>query len=471
MSGSLRDYARRLRRSQDPIERRSLFHGLVYPEGAPALVPIELWKENVWFRGDPGSGKTAQMVAMMEQLLAIEPATVHIFDMKGSPELFAAAMALRPDATRWFIDRVGYSTHVFNPLQQPLWQLLTPSQRSDVFLAASETDYGGSTVYGQHYFSARNKEILGAVLNRIRNPKNFAMLVEQMPAALKAAKVDAEARRAGAHARLVCEGFAEVQALNAENSIDLLDGFRVPQIVYWCLPTDIGGKTAASICRFATSMLLTGASLVDHANRVPVYIFVDEFQRALGARFIDLISTARSKEVSCVFAHQSLGQLAHLGAGAIRTLFNCCRVQWLFALGDPQEQIDVSRESGEVVDTLRTFQETLLGDVLIHRREAFRPRLPLNAVKDASATPLRTLLRCTRNAGYWQHNDRWMPVQSFFHIDRDEFERRKRFPWPGPAPGTITTTMPKPPGDDELPPGLFPPKRRGDRKPPPPPGA
>lgn len=467
--------ARELRSSPDPIERRCLFFGSILGTNAPALPPIELIKENVWMRGDTGSGKTAQMMMLMEQLAAIEPCTIHVFDLKGSPELFATCKAVMPEGLKWFTDRVNCSSHVFNVFQQPLWEMFTPDQKAAILVSAFEVDYGGSTAYGPGWFGDNAYESLCKLFEYHHRSKNFAEVDEKLEQLIRAKKITAKVRDAGLHAQLVCRRFGRVQALNATNSIDLLDGFRRPQIIYWCLPVDLGFKTAANICRFATSMLLTAANALSQAERkVPVYVFVDEFQRALGLRALQQLEASRSKGVASILAHQSTAQLSELGRDAAKAMSSYCRVQWTFAVGDAEEQVDISRRSGERHHdrvSQSVSQGSPLGDRLTTTYTPIvSPILEVNDVKAISGTPGLSLLRCTKDGGYWVYGDRFVPVRTYFHIDRSEYELRKNFPWPGPAPGCITTNMPKPAVDGELPPGLFPPPKEGKRKPPPPPG-
>jgi hypothetical protein len=461
--------ARELRSSPDPTDRRSVFFGSILGTNAPALIPIELIKENVWMRGDTGSGKTAQMMMLMEQIATIEPCTIHVFDLKGSPELFATAKAIMPDILQWFTDRVDCSTHVFNVFQQPLWEMFTPDQKAANLVSAFDVDYGGSTVYGPGFFADNAHECL-AKLAEYHSVKNFIEVDERIDQLVRSKKITAKVRDAGLHAQLVCRRFARVQALNAKNSIDLLDGFSRPQIVYWCLPVDLGFKTAANICRFATSMLLTAANALSQAERkIPVYVFVDEFQRALGLRAIKQLEASRSKGVASILAHQSTAQLYELGKGTAENMAACCRVHWTFAVGDTQEQVDLSRQSGERHHD-RISQSfapgSLLGDrITTTYTPIVSPALEVNDIKAVSSRPKLSLLRCTKDDGHWLYRDRFVPVRAYFHIDREEYERRKNFPWPGPVPGCIVTNMPKPLAVEALPPGLFPPPQQGKRKP------
>ena len=50
---------------------------------------------------------------------------------------------------------------------------------------------------------------------------------------------------------------------------------------------------------------------------------------------------------------------------------------------------------------------------------------------------MRSIVKLSRGAGYAQYGGFPFVVESEFHIDREEYERRKAFPWPTDVLGTF----------------------------------
>ena len=80
-----------LRKSPDPLERKSLYMGRVAHDGSPLLVPRETFCEHAHFLGDSGAGKTSLGLApLLEQLGSSGDCSIIVVDLKAdSMELLA----------------------------------------------------------------------------------------------------------------------------------------------------------------------------------------------------------------------------------------------------------------------------------------------------------------------------------------------------------------------------------------------
>ena len=412
-----------------------------------------------------GVARRPRLCSVIEQLLSFENATVHIFDLKGhTPELFEAAKAGAarsrvPVRTQWFIDRIGHSTHVFNLFEQPFWAELTPSQKAGLLCAATGTDYGGTVEYGPGWYGDANYENLVHIFERSAEINSFRAIIDRSLSDPHKKDLGGEVKRAGEHIRIACKRLARVAGLNAPNSIDLTAGFDSPQVVYWSLSGSTGYKTSSDICRLVLASIITAAGL-RREKPIQVYCVIDEFQRVLGKNLEYILETARSLGVSLILANQTIEAINTRDVDLRPIVRTCCRVQWTFAISDPNEQLEMARASGEAIARLRTDTTTKTRSVIgqamsttltesVSYAEHIRPLLPINEIKRASSEKGTSILLLTQNEGFAQFNGLPVVLQTPFHITPAEYELRKNAPWPESEFGTIVPQLIEPPTTPE----------------------
>ena len=73
-------------------------------------------------------------------------------------------------------------------------------------------------------------------------------------------------------------------------------------------------------------------------------------------------------------------------------------------------------------------------------------RLDFNQISIAHARPELSIFRCTQDYGFFQYLGFPQVIHTEFHIDAEEYARRKLMPWPtaadDPEQGTIEGVMP-----------------------------
>ena len=92
------------------------------------------------------------------------------------------------------------------------------------------------------------------------------------------------------------------------------------------------------------------------------------------------------------------------------------------------------RSSGLTVDLLnsRSVSTDREGrrSVTHSQTEQVVNRITMNDIALTNDHPFRSFLRISRGAGYAQYGGLPVIIQSDYHISKEEYDRRKAFPWP-----------------------------------------
>ena len=469
----------RLRQSNDDVERDSLFLGVNAYDGSPVVVPRRVFHEHAHLLGDSGAGKTSiGLAGLISQLIQFGDASLVVIDLKADDlalfrntrvEARRVQMRLRrddPEASyrfRWFTPEIDHSTYVFNPLQQEHFRRLTLYQRADVLTAAFGLRYGSE--YGRSHFADANTELLFEALQHCPNPASFeelARLLSRKDLFSKKLLDDAS------HLNRVVQRLSACQPLNAmaskaetagamDHAIDLADVFRVPQVVYYHLPSAIGVGGVGEIARLALYSLLSAARHVGD-QRKQVFLLIDEFQIMAAPNLEFILQTARSMNVGIILANQSLHNLELHGKSLIPTIRACTRLRQVFAASDLEDQRELIAVSGETLVHSRAWSQYLgamvgvAGGRSVTASEQVSPRLRPNDILLASDHPRQSILHLRRGDGYAQFGGMPFVMTSTHHISFDRYEKRKKSSWPKTRPGetimpdlrmpTITTAVP-----------------------------
>lgn len=453
----------RIRRSNNLVERNSLYLGRVSFDQSPMLVPHDVFREHAHFLGDSGSGKTARGLApFIEQVLGSGNASVMVLDLKGdSPELLqtlrkgaetAKELTGNEVPVRYFTLREELATYGFNPFKLACWDKLNDLQKTDILCGALGLNYG--TDYGEGYFSSANASVLYATVSHFPDIKNFEQLRDRIAFVISRPKshgLDDKSRDAGNHVRMSVTRLAAIASLNISDectpnaevlrhNIDPTRLFASAEAHYFSLSTTLGPGSSPEIARLATYMLLTAATMTDRS--VPVYLVIDEFQRMASRNLDYLLQLARSMGVAVILANQSMQDLKRYDL--ISTLETNCRYRQWFAISGWDDQDRLSQASGETIDTLDSVSVThstsdrgASTSTNHSSREVVSPRLTKNDVKLVSDDDRKSIVLINRGSGYAQYGGMPVVIESDFHISQAEYGNRKSAPWPSDDTGTF----------------------------------
>lgn len=445
-----------LRESDDEVERQSYYMGRVVADQSPFLVPRQVYGEHGHFAGDAGSGKTSKGLApWIEQTVMFGDCSLIPIDLKGDTlELLATSFAAAEQLhhrtghripVKFFTNQPDLPTFAFNPMQQSYWQDFDLYDKADIFCGAAGLLYG--TDYGAGWYSEANGAVAYDSFKCRPKVASFLELAEQMECTISSSnkELHSELKSAGVHVSAVANRLAACDALCVtpgtgvpqqviDAAIDLASVFQTPQIVHFHLPSTTSPGTSPMIARLVVYMLLSAASKVE--RKCPVYLVIDEFQRMAAHNMAYVLQLARSMGVGVILANQSLDDLGDL-RNAVETN---CRYRQAFSVSSQDDQERMVKQSGETVELTETTTNTASSNgssVSTSRAETILPRLSTNDVLLASDHPMRSIVKLSRGAGYAQYGGFPFVVESEFHIDREEYERRKAFPWPKDVPGTF----------------------------------
>jgi hypothetical protein len=459
----------RIRTSEDSIEKESVLLGSNARDDTPILVPRSVFAEHTHILGDSGSGKTSRgILPLITQLIRFEKASVIVLDLKADDqsvfetlriEAEALSGRLKKDAPdhpgfpfRWFTTVLDRSSFAFNPLTQRMMPKLDPDQRTDVLTAALGLQYGSD--YGRKYFGDANFDVLNYALREYPNVESLAELAQILSGA-EYFPLPKKTKEAASNVQSSVRRLSRFKALNAcvsqrtpqavlDHAIDLDDLFTTPQALYVALPPAAGISNTAEIARIFLYALLAAAQ--SHGpSRKQVYLVVDEFQRIVSKNVELFLQTARSMNIGCILANQSLADLNSIGADLIPAVRTNCRVRQIFGAGNYDDILDILGTSGEAMYAIRnwslvpgTWNPLLKGMSITETRGT---RISINDILLATDAPGRNITYIRRGDGYAQFGGMPFLMDSVHHIDEREYKKRKEFEWPKPDERMLVSTL------------------------------
>lgn len=448
-----------IRSSTDPIERNSVYMGRIVEDGSPLLVPRDVFHEHAHFLGDSGSGKTSMGLApWMEQMITGCDCSVVIVDLKAdSHELLATADAAAkersqltgcPVPVRHFSNQASLSTFAFNPLMQSWFQSMEHYVRTDILCGALGLSYGSD--YGEGFYSSANAAVLYHTIKKFPETSTFRELADRLgQVAISSDKreLHPEIRKAGVHVQTVLDRLGSFEALNVtakthsaevlDASIDFRDVFTQPQVLYFHLSATLGPGSSPEIARLVAYSLLAASTQTQRKHQV--FLVVDEFQRMVARNIEYMLQLARSMGVGVIIANQSMQDLKTSKADLIPTIEANCRYRQWFAVSAHEDRDRLIKSSGETIDVMQNITETASprARTSVAFPQFIDTRLTANDVLLASDNPYLNIVKLSRGAGYAQYGGMPVIAESNFHITHEEFERRKRFPWPDATGGAF----------------------------------
>ena len=444
-----------IRRSPDLVERHSIYRGRVVADGSPVLLPRDMYGEHAHILGDAGSGKTALgLCPTIEQLALSGDCSIIVVDLKADThEMLATLYAVTETVRRTrgvnmplkvFSNQPDRATFGFNPMRQPNWSKFDLQARTDILCGANGLTYG--TDYGEGYYSSANAAVLYHTMKTFPHVDNFRELAQCIGHVLMSSnrrELHPEIRRAGVHVHEVVKRLGACKPLNVTDTteyppevvaqeINLADVFRVPQLIYCHLSATLSPSGAPEIARLLTYMLLATATKTE--RRHPVYLVIDEFQRMVAANLEYMLQLARSMGVGLILANQAMEDLKRSKTNLIPAIEANCRIREWYSVSSSDDQERLMRSSGLTVDLANSRSVTVDREgrrsVTHSQTEQVVNRITISDIALTNDHPFRSFLRISRGAGYAQYGGLPVIVQSDYHISKEEYERRKAFPWP-----------------------------------------
>lgn len=454
----------RLRSSDDECESQSLLLGTNARDDSPILIPREVFKEHAHILGDSGSGKTSiGLLPLVTQLMRFGDASVIVVDLKADDQLLletmreeAAAVASRtkqPYPCRWFTTVLGRSSFVSNPLTQRFMAALSPEQQADVITAGLGLQYGDD--YGRKYYGDANYDLLCHALRLRPNPQCFSDLELALKQAIMMSSLPRKILEAATHVQSSVRRLSRCLPLNAcgelrtpagalEHRIELADVFCQPQALYIALPPAAGISSTAEIARlFLYSLMAAAQAHAANTPRKQVYLVIDEFQRIVSHNVEVFLQQARSMNIGCILANQSLADLDRIGAELVPAVRTNTRFRQIFGAGHRDDIQDILATSGETVYGQRSWSYSpgLLGPELrgVGVGESRASRLSINDVLLATDALGRSIACLRRGAGYAQYGGMPFVMDSVFHISKKVYQQRSQAAWPAADERTVVS--------------------------------
>lgn len=401
------------------------------------------------------------LAPLIEQLISFGDASVIVLDLKGDThEVLAAMKAARGRLLssrgiemplQCFTLENSASTHAFTPLASEAWMRLTELQRTDILSGALGLLYGST--YGRAFFTAANAAVIYAAATLSGGKRNFPSLLQDIGTLVggkAGSDLPMELRRSGVHAYEAVSRLAAIKQLNESHPdgvIDLAAYFTEPRLLYAKLPSAISESTSGTVARLMAYFLLTTAHAI--RARRQIYLVIDEFQRMASESLNSLFELARSLDIALILSNQSHEDLGRHGSSLMNVIeTNCNLRQWFSAVGrEDLSQVQVLGGSRTADDVSRSSRHTAEGiQVTETVRQVLLPRVSLNDALRVSNDPDLSFMRINScRVGYSRYRGLPFVVRTGFHITEEEFQRRRRTPWPSDLPGMITSEEILPP--------------------------
>ena len=458
------DIFKRLISSKNDLEARQLFLGNKLASNTPLLFDREEITKHVAILGGSGSGKTSRGIApIASQLIRGNsrfPCSVVVLDLKGEPYLFEG---IKTDAEKaglpfkWFTNVTGKATYAFNPLTQSHLSKMTLDQRSQALTTCLGLEHGED--YGASFFSSEARDVVrklfglvpegtldcfGHIAEEIardkqhgsgklydtpdqkRNAQQLRNKIRQLSAfmALNATKSD------------VSNGMMPQEVL--DNAIDGNDIVSKPSVTYFYVSSTMEPETVRDIGKFALYSILHAAMLRDQGDRLPVYVFIDEFQEAISKDLERFFALARSADIGVIFSTQSYAQLnkGSLKMGPI--IMENTNLKQFYTFSENDFRKMVTDRSGFIAKQLSEDEKD---DLVI-----LEDRFNTNDLLRVSARQDQCYMEVRDNRAFANFDGLGLTVQTDFHITKKEFKRRQNAKWPDSknGDGTLGNPVSKP---------------------------
>ncbi|WP_200333229.1 hypothetical protein [Thiocystis violacea] len=463
----------RLQNSKDKIERNHIFVGEHHPSGIPILMDSSVLSGHAYISGDTESGKTALgMIPLMTQLMRMtkarnqdwgeKKASFVILDLKGDNVFFQTAQQEARDAGLpflWFTPEMGYSSYIFNPLQQRAHKALSKMAQAEMQLSALSLDHG--TGYGKSFYSRQARvwlyraisgDLPDEVTKNHKNPETFGDLRDLAVEFERMKNIDRYEKENIAELTSVLktlEGFVQLNEIPEDpetQTIEFSDVVQQPHVIYFWLPAVINASSVREIGKLALYSLLAAAYQQHRSGKeqITTYCFIDEFQRIATENFKVVMQQARSMKIPMILSSQTPSDLREDTNDIFPTVQGNTRMWHTFGTSDLYHGHLVMESSGEVARVLRGWSRTsgtAGGTNTESFQEIIRPRLSKNHLLEMTDDEFGGVFQLKKGAGYSRYFGYPMIVRSGYSMSWEEYQARASRPWPDGDRHTVTTTV------------------------------
>lgn len=405
--------------------------------------------------GRTGSGKTKLVAeSLLTQAIARGDLHVLVTDLKGDK---AFMLALAQEATRrrvdfkWLTIEPGKSSYLWNPFDDGL-RFLTREQFVQIVLRALALVTGQE--HGAGYFGAMQEERSRRTFEQqaLRSFREFYRAVRDQRA--KDIGMDDRDFSNAGHLIANLARIASVGVLNAvpgdnlperalRHAISLQGVLSRPGVTYLTLPAQLEPTTAMFVAKLVIH-LLAAVARVYQGPRVPVLVWADEIQEALGPDLATPIRQARESDVTYWFGFQDLAAL-QTGQGDFGSAVLGNTPLKIFCTAEDEIGREYLRQtSGELLRPFESVSRTRTvgdngGTVATGRqlREELVPRIDDETINRVNRDPNAFIVCASESKGFSQYRYP-VVVRSTFPASPREAARRQSAPWPRGNRFTVT---------------------------------
>jgi hypothetical protein len=479
----------RLAHSRNPIERRSLYTGRTYHQGIPVLLDAHDLIHHMHILGPTGSGKTSLGIeTIARQLVARNDGALLILDGKGDIGLFNSARHMAHLCGRqfkWFTNRPGRSTYVFNPWDNRLLQRLTLTDLLGLVTQSLNLHHGQD--YGRAWFSINARNLLRhAILTTIPDADKRPIVntegqrrlfpkygpihsFRDLHEVLKSLTHNTDEFKAAQHLTFIVESLCDFEQLNLapntdpnhpalDHAIFMPEVIEKKQVVYFYLAGAIDNASVSEIAKLALYSLFTAAGdyCEQYGKRPRIYTIWDEAQIMIAKNIEEVLAQSRSRGMACILAHQAMSQLKSPGGVDLRDLImQCTLFKQVFGARDPWLMEYISQTAGTTKYYHRGYNLSPAdaragcvdpayacrdhdGQRRVHIQEYTGPRLSYQDIGNASRHPNVSLMSIGQPSKLCPFHG-WFPMYTDWPVPWSVHKAYERQPWPKKSDRTIET--------------------------------
>lgn len=409
--------------------------------GKPVLTALDQIWEHCHITGSSGSRKTSCGIqSILKSALMHHDMPVMVIDLKGEPELLQAVKDYAGEERfRWFSLDPTRSSYGFDPCADLSRVKRSFGERAAILLQAMGAN--ATPGWGRSYYSSQMHELLIRPLRDPTASRNIQTLNDYLQALKKS---DPKALRDAGHIVSILYTLAEYDRLSPDpddpNVITLADVFENNRVVYVHAPTVLASTVGAHIARlFLAAWTDTAKSYHDRGETKRGLVFIDEVEKVVGdgSNLDGYLQLSRSQGTGIVLANQSMQDLRMPDGYDLRPVVDVnTRVKLHFDVSELAEMERISKLSGEellVPGTVDSRQSPVADeeDLLAALPLRIGPRWSLDMIQryinGLDGTALMSVKRPsgpTPGAGFY------FGVELPFVDTEDDYERRKKEPWP-----------------------------------------
>ena len=147
--------------------------------------------------------------------------------------------------------------------------------------------------------------------------------------------------RAGSVRNIIC---------NRHHNIDFTKSLNNGEVVLLCTrPYEIGGAAHAGFGRFFLALMMCSVEVVrgSEKERIPNFLYVDEFNLYVSPFFTDMFTLYRKFKIGTVFTTQTISQIGDINSALVQSLLTNCPTKITFGNHTPEDFAWWEKEFGK----------------------------------------------------------------------------------------------------------------------------